>query len=86
MIGKGLSLIFMCGLLSTGASALFAQTSTESAARFTDNAMKLRESILFKVEPKNLASNPLQDARREVSVACANCDHHFLDWRNAVRE
>src|ERR1700724_997068 len=61
MIGNGWSFIFICGLLSTGTSALFAQTATESAKRFPDNAMKLRESILFKVEPKNLASNPLQD-------------------------
>jgi hypothetical protein len=60
MIGNGWSLIFLCGLLSTGTSALFAQTPSESAKRFTDNAMKLRESILFKVEPKNLTSNPLQ--------------------------
>ena len=59
MTGNGLSLIFICGLIST--SALFAQTETESAKRFTDNAMKLRESILFKVEPKNLISDPLGD-------------------------
>jgi hypothetical protein len=60
MLGNGLSLTFMCGLFSTVASVLFAQTVTDSAARFTDNAMKLRESILFKVEPKDLDSNPLQ--------------------------
>ena len=51
----------MCGLVSTGASALFAQTAPDSAARFTENAMRLRESILFKVEPKDLESNPLQE-------------------------
>jgi hypothetical protein len=60
MIGKGLWLAFICGLVSTGASALFAQTVNDSAARFTENAMKLRESILFKIEPRNLESNPLR--------------------------
>jgi hypothetical protein len=62
MIEKGLALTFLCGLFSAGVSALFAQTTAESAARFTDHAMKLRESILFKVEPKDLQSNPLQTA------------------------
>ena len=58
MRGNGFPLILMCGLASTGASALFAQTASESAARFTDNAMRLRESILFKIEPKNLEASP----------------------------
>jgi hypothetical protein len=61
MTGNLWSLTFICGLLSTTASALFAQSTTDSAARFTDNAMKLRESILFKVEPKDLAANPLKN-------------------------
>src|ERR1700760_1126714 len=56
MIGNGMSLVIMCSLVTAGASALFAQT--ESAARFTGNAAKLRESILFTPEPKDLASNP----------------------------
>jgi hypothetical protein len=34
-------------------SAAPAQVSSDSAARFTENAMRLRESILFKVEPNN---------------------------------
>jgi hypothetical protein len=55
---EGLLLTFVCGLVSTGASALFAQTTaSDGAARFTENAMKLRESILFKVEANNLQKN-----------------------------
>jgi hypothetical protein len=61
MMGKGFSLTFLCGLACTGASALFAQTVADSAARFTENAMRLRESILFKVEPKDLEAVPLQE-------------------------
>jgi hypothetical protein len=58
MTGNGWSLALVCVLVSTGSSVLFAQTATERAARFTENAMKLRESILFKIEPKNLESDP----------------------------
>jgi hypothetical protein len=55
---EGLLLTFACGLISTGASAQVAQTVNDRAARFTENAMKLRESILFKIEPNILRSNP----------------------------
>jgi hypothetical protein len=51
-----MSLVILCGLVSAGASALFAQT--ESAARFAGSSVSLRESILFKSEPKGLSSNP----------------------------
>jgi hypothetical protein len=61
MIGHGLSLVVICGLVSAGGTALFAQTATESSTRLTSSSVKLRESILFKVQPKDLASNPLQD-------------------------
>ena len=60
MTGNGWSFALICGLVSAGSPVLFAQTVTERAARFTENAMKLRESILFKIEPKNLESNPTQ--------------------------
>ena len=63
MTGRGLSLTFIC-LVSTGACTLFAQTATDSAARFTENAMKLRESVLFKVKPKDLESDPLEDKEK----------------------
>jgi hypothetical protein len=59
MRNEGLLLTFVCGLVSTGASALLAQTVSDGAARFTENAMKLRESILFKSEPGNLQKDPL---------------------------
>ena len=53
-----LLLTFACGLISTGATAQVAQTVNDRAARLTENAMKLRESILFKIEPNNLQNNP----------------------------
>jgi hypothetical protein len=62
MIEKGLYLTFIFGLISAAASTVFAQPSPDNAARFTDNAMKLRESILFKVAPSKLESKPLQTA------------------------
>jgi hypothetical protein len=55
----GLLLTLVCGLALTAAPSLFAQTASDGAARFTENAMKLRESILFKREPDNLQKNPL---------------------------
>jgi hypothetical protein len=57
MIENGMSLVIMCGLVSVGASTLFAQSATESASRFTGNAVKLRESILFRSAPEDLASS-----------------------------
>ena len=59
MRNEGLLLTFVCGLVSTGASALVAQTASDAAARFTENAMKLRESILFKNKPSNLGKDTL---------------------------
>jgi len=59
MRNEGLLLTFVCGLVATGASALLGQTASDGAARFTENAMKLRESILFKSEPSNLQKDPL---------------------------
>jgi hypothetical protein len=44
----------LCLLIGGVSSIAQAQASNEKAARFTENAMKLRESILFKVEPDNL--------------------------------
>jgi hypothetical protein len=61
MIANGLSLVFVCGLVSAGASALFGQTATKSAAHFSDNAVKFRESILFNAQPKDLTSDPLAE-------------------------
>jgi hypothetical protein len=59
MLEKGLLLTFVCGLMFVGTSALFAQTASDSTARFTENAMKLRGSILFKPEPQDLNASPL---------------------------
>jgi hypothetical protein len=56
MISNGVFLTIICAL---GATVGFAQTTKENAAGFTENAMKLRQSILFKVEPKDLEANPL---------------------------
>jgi hypothetical protein len=56
---EGLLLTMVCGLVATGAPALFAQTASDGAARFTENAMKLRESILFKKEPSSLQKTTL---------------------------
>jgi hypothetical protein len=58
MLENGLLLTFVCGLFSTGASALFAQTH-DSIARFTEN-QRLQGSILFKPESKDLDSSPLK--------------------------
>jgi hypothetical protein len=43
-------LLFVCSVLLV--SSLFGEERDENAARFTENAMKLRQSILFKVEPE----------------------------------
>jgi hypothetical protein len=60
MIENGLSLVILCGLVSAGASALLAQS--ESAARFSGSETKLRQSILFNSEPKDLSSKPVSEA------------------------
>lgn len=51
---EGLLLTIVCGLIAMGAPALLAQTTSDGAASFTENAMKLRESILFGKEPTSL--------------------------------
>jgi len=61
MLENGLLLTFVCGLLSAGGSALFAQTY-DSTARFTVNGTKLQGSILFKPESKDLDSSALKGA------------------------
>jgi hypothetical protein len=59
MLENRLLLTFVCGLISTGASALLAQTY-DSTARFTENGMKMQGSILFKPEAKDLDSSSLK--------------------------
>jgi hypothetical protein len=46
--------IFLYLFVAGGNSVVHAQVSNEKATRFTENAMKLRESILFKIEPENV--------------------------------
>ena len=58
---RGLFLALLCGLLAVGVYRSLAQTGSDSAARFTENAMKLRENILFKVEPNNLKTDPFAE-------------------------
>ena len=48
----GMFLTFLSGVIFTAPFAL-AQAESDSATRFTQNAMKLRQSILFKIEPGN---------------------------------
>jgi hypothetical protein len=50
-------LLFVCSVLLV--SSLLAEERDEKAARFTENAMKLRQSILFKVEPDTQRNQPL---------------------------
>lgn len=49
-------LLFVCSVLLV--SSLLAEERDEKAARFTENAMKLRQSILFKVEPDTQRNQP----------------------------
>jgi hypothetical protein len=58
----GLSSTLLCSVLAICLQSSFAQTGTDGAARFTENAMKLREKILFKIEPRNLKTDPLAGA------------------------
>jgi hypothetical protein len=62
---KGSYLTLLAGLWAIGLQQNFAQTQSVSAAGFTENAMKLRENVLFKIEPRNLQTDPLagSDAR-----------------------
>jgi len=57
-----LSLTLLCSLSAICLQSSFAQTATDGAARFTENAMKLRENILFKIEPGKLKTGPLAEA------------------------
>ncbi len=59
MAGNGLSVIFLCGLFTTGVSALFGQTAPGTADQAGKNRDKLRESMLFNVEPGNIEPVPL---------------------------
>jgi hypothetical protein len=61
----GLCLIFFCSVLAICARQTFAQSTPDSAALFTENAMRLRENILFKIEPKNLKTDPLAGSGEE---------------------
>jgi hypothetical protein len=62
-----MSFVILCGLVSAGATALFAQT--ESASRFTGSGLNLRESL-----------KPFPRGWRKVSVARSDCDYGILDW------
>jgi len=55
----GLCLTLLSGVLALCSPKSFAQTASDNAVRFTENAMKLRENVLFKIEPRNLNTNPL---------------------------
>jgi hypothetical protein len=49
-------LLFVCNVLLV--SSLLAEERDQNAARFTENAMKLRQSILFRVEPDTQRNQP----------------------------
>jgi hypothetical protein len=59
MAGNGFSVIFICGLFTTGVSAIFGQTVSESAGQAAKNRDKLRESMLFNVGPGNIEPVPV---------------------------
>jgi hypothetical protein len=50
-------MLFVCSVLLV--SSLLAEERDQNAARFTENAMKLRQSILFKVEPDSQRNHQL---------------------------
>jgi hypothetical protein len=54
MTKQGLCLTLLGCVFPFGIQTVFCQSTGESAAHFTENAMKLRESVLFKIEPGNL--------------------------------
>jgi hypothetical protein len=46
-------LTLVCALFCASHTTAWAEVGDDSASRFTENAMKLRESVLFKIEPGN---------------------------------
>jgi hypothetical protein len=56
MAGNGFSLIFLCGLITTGVSPSFGQAVSESAGKSPD---RLRETMLFSVGPGNIQPVPV---------------------------
>ena len=62
-----------CTLIDGGSFAAV-RPATIVAARFTENVMKLRESILFAVEPANKGKSALA-AEHEIFVAFP--DRHY---------
>jgi hypothetical protein len=59
MPGNGISLIFMCGLFTTGVSAIFGQTVSESTGQADNNLDKFRESMLFNIGPGSIEPIPV---------------------------
>jgi hypothetical protein len=59
MAGNRFSLIFTCGLMTTGVSAIFGQSVSESAGHASRNRENLRDSILFNVGPGNIEPVPV---------------------------
>ena len=59
MAGTGLSLLFLCGLITTGVSATFGQTVSERTGEADKIRDKLGESPLFKIGPGNIEPVPI---------------------------
>ncbi len=53
MNGRIFLALALCGMIS---GVTYGQSENERAARFTDNAMKLRDDVLFKVQPNPFRS------------------------------
>ncbi len=63
MQNSGMFLTYFCGLIFAAPFA-FAQSQGENAARFTENALKLRDDVLFKINPAgNRSSADSPDAK-----------------------
>ena len=60
MAGNRFSLILTCGLMTTGVSAIFGQSVSESAGHANRNRGNLRDSILFNVGPGNIEPVPVE--------------------------
>jgi hypothetical protein len=60
MAGNRFSLIFTCGLMTTGVSAIFGQSVSEGAGHASRNRENLKGSMLLNVGPGNIEPVPVE--------------------------
>ena len=82
----GLFFQIFFSLVVTSNSQTAAQGGAESPNSFINNAMKLREDVLFKLEPVGVQRTTDDADAGQIFLAHEYRDHDVLDWGSAQRQ